>query len=87
MVTPQMKLDITNTLAAKVMEKHHLKVTDNKERQNIVVYKLLHNTMEYGVPYCPCQSQHTADTICPCKFIRDTGACRCGLFVKERKNG
>lgn len=81
-----MTLNTKNTLVEKVMERYHLKVTDNKERENIVVYKLLHNTFEFGFPFCPCQQQHSADTICPCKFIRDTGACRCGLFVKENVN-
>lgn len=78
-----MKLDVTNTQAEMVMKKYGLKVTDNAEREAMVVHKLLHNVMEFGLPYCPCQSGHTADTICPCKFVRDAGACRCGLFVRE----
>lgn len=65
------------------LKKHHMKVTTDLIRATKVQQKLLHNTMEFGVPYCPCQSQHTPDTICPCKYMRDAGACRCGLFVKE----
>ncbi len=81
-----MKLNVNNTLVEHTLKKYNLKVTDNEERQNTVVYKLLHNTLEFGFPFCPCQSQHNADTICPCKFIRDTGACRCGLFVRRSVN-
>lgn len=65
------------------LKKHHMKVTNDLVRATKVQMKLLHNTMELGVPYCPCQSQHTPDTICPCKYMREAGACRCGLFVKE----
>lgn len=65
------------------LKKHHMKVTNDLVRATKVQMKLLHNTLEFGVPYCPCQSQHTPDTICPCKYMRGAGACRCGLFVKE----
>lgn len=65
------------------LKKHHMKVTNDMVRATKVQQKLLQNTMELGAPYCPCQSQHTPDTICPCKYMRDAGACRCGLFVKE----
>lgn len=81
-----MKLDLTNTLAKHICDKYHLKVTDDMERRNNVLYKLMHNVYEYGIPYCPCQATHNGDTVCPCKFIRDTGACRCGLFIRDVKN-
>lgn len=31
--------------------------------------------------YCPCQVQKTHDTICPCKFMRESGTCFCNLYV------
>lgn len=65
------------------LKKHNMKQTSDLVRATKVQQKLLQNTMELGAPYCPCQSQHTPDTICPCKYMRDAGACRCGLFVKE----
>ena len=65
------------------LKKHNMKQTSDLVRATKVQQKLLQNTMELGAPYCPCQSQHTPDTICPCTYMRDAGACRCGLFVKE----
>lgn len=37
---------------------------------------------KYGQMYCPCHMSQNADTLCPCKFMREYGACRCGLFKK-----
>lgn len=39
----------------------------------------------YGEMYCPCQSQRSMDTLCPCKYMRTQGACRCGLFKKAEE--
>ena len=33
--------------------------------------------------YCPCLLDKNEDTKCPCKDVRETYECRCGLFVKE----
>lgn len=81
-----MTLDTKNTTVEPYLKQHHMEVTKDTARASIVQTKLLHNTFEFGVPYCPCQSQHTPDTICPCKYMRKAGACRCGLFVKEAVN-
>lgn len=37
--------------------------------------------------YCPCATEKTDDTICPCKDFRDQnepGECYCGRFMKTR---
>lgn len=81
-----MKLDITNTQAEALCKKYKMEVTNDTDRANKVLTKMMHNVMEFGVPYCPCQSSHNADTICPCRFMRDAGACRCGLYVKKEVN-
>lgn len=31
--------------------------------------------------YCPCRVERTADTKCPCKPLRESGECICGLYV------
>lgn len=36
-----------------------------------------------GGNYCPCMLQDSPDTLCPCKAMKETGHCHCGLFVKE----
>ena len=57
----------------------------NKDRLPIMEEKFKHQLDTYGEFYCPCQQQQNADTICPCKYMRNYGACRCGLY-KEVKN-
>lgn len=37
---------------------------------------------KHGDMYCPCHVSQNADTLCPCKYMREYGACRCGLFKK-----
>lgn len=37
---------------------------------------------KYGNIYCPCMNVQNSDTVCPCRHMRDFGACRCGLFIK-----
>jgi len=32
--------------------------------------------------YCPCMVEKTPDTKCPCKTMRETGECHCGLYVR-----
>ena len=67
----------------KQLKKLHCHLNPDKEHVNDVSKNLAHNILLYGAAYCPCQSQHTKDTICPCKFMRDKGACRCGLYIKD----
>ena len=37
--------------------------------------------------YCPCRTERTPDTKCPCKEFREqtTGECHCGLYIKVDK--
>ena len=58
-----------------------IRVSDDKERVNIIRQKLLENNN-----HCPCAIIKTEDTKCPCKEFREqeTGECNCGLYVKER---
>ena len=43
---------------------------------------LEHNKTTHGARYCPCMIANSKDTICPCRTMRDTKECHCGLFVK-----
>lgn len=57
----------------------------NEERLKVLATKFKQQKEQYGEMYCPCQPNKTRDTICPCKYMRNYGACRCGLYeqVKE----
>lgn len=67
-----MNIDITAAKYGKVV---------NEDRRDVMIKKLKSQTDTYGEPYCPCHNQQTADTICPCKYLRYHNSCRCGLFV------
>lgn len=45
--------------------------------------KLGMNQTRFGAPYCPCLPNHSEDTICPCRYMREMKACRCGLYVRK----
>lgn len=45
--------------------------------------KLADNHTRYGAPYCPCLPNHSEATICPCRYMREMQACRCGLYVRK----
>lgn len=57
----------------------------NKDRLPVLVEKFRKQVECFGKMFCPCQQQQNADTICPCKYMRKYGACRCGLYkeIKE----
>lgn len=61
------------------------KIRDEK-RLDILSDKFAGQVSMYGAMYCPCQSNRTEYTICPCRYMREYGACRCGLFVPEDGN-
>lgn len=54
----------------------------SKEDMNRMVDKFKDMKEKYGQMYCPCHVSQNADTLCPCKYMREYGACRCGLFKK-----
>ena len=37
--------------------------------------------------HCPCipKHLHTEDTLCPCKLYRDSGKCKCRLYVNKEE--
>ena len=53
----------------------------SEERLNALSDKFFTQVTQHGDMYCPCQTGTTKDTICPCKYMRNYGACRCGLYV------
>jgi hypothetical protein len=53
------------------------KITDNNKVVNHMRECLLKDE------HCPCQIQKTDDTLCICKQFKDTGICKCGLWVRE----
>lgn len=41
--------------------------------------------IELNDGFCPCVSEQTPDTKCPCKDVRTTGNCHCNLYKKLLK--
>ena len=60
-------------------QKYGYKIKDEK-RLEILAEKFKYQKEQYGEMYCPCQLDHTVDTICPCRYMRNYGACHCGLY-------
>ena len=54
-----------------------------KERLEPMAIKFEQQVDKYGDMYCPCQLNQTENTLCPCKYMREQGACRCGLFIRK----
>ena len=59
----------------------------SEERLNALSDKFLGQVTKYGRMYCPCQNVRNEDTICPCRYMRSYGVCKCGLFIKEEAHG
>jgi ferredoxin-thioredoxin reductase catalytic subunit len=51
------------------------------EIADVVLEGLERNLTLYGARYCPCRVDRTRDTICPCREMRETKHCHCGLFA------
>jgi len=71
------------TRNAEIAEKYGMKVNSDEERVTLVQGRLLANVMKYGRPYCPCMPIQTEDTVCPCRYMREKKACRCGLYQRK----
>ena len=72
--------DMKNVLKA-VAERHGYDI--RKGRLDAMGLKFEAQVDKYGDMYCPCQLQQTKDTLCPCRYMREQGACRCGLYLKK----
>lgn len=64
-----------------IAKSNHLKI--RQERLAPMGLKFEQQVEQYGEMYCPCQLLRNEDTICPCKYMREQGACRCGLFQNK----
>ena len=60
--------------------------TINEKRFPVMVDKFTQKVEETWQMYCPCQVNQNQDTICPCRYMREHNACRCGLYTKEDNN-
>jgi ferredoxin-thioredoxin reductase catalytic subunit len=54
----------------------------NTEVESFVIEGLKQNKEKYNEYYCPCLLMKTEDTICPCKDLRESNICHCGLYQK-----
>jgi len=64
-----------------VAQKYHMSI-DN-DAADSVLKGLEFNKIEHGTRYCPCRIKRIKDNICPCKEMRKTRVCHCGLFKME----
>jgi ferredoxin-thioredoxin reductase catalytic subunit len=62
----------------KIAEKYGMKV--NNSMAEVILDGLEHNKIIYGARYCPCKTQKSIENVCPCKEMRETKHCHCGLF-------
>lgn len=76
----ELKEDVRVRLVQTVMKYGY--ETRSAEDSNRMVDKFTAMMEKHGDMYCPCHVTQNADTLCPCKFMRQYGACRCGLFKK-----
>lgn len=53
-------------------------ISDNEQRVNNILKKL--NERD---GHCPCGGM-TDEFICPCRMMREYGACKCGLYMNAR---
>ena len=80
-MTPHYKKELQS-----IADKHGYSVR-SEERLDALSDKFLGQVVKYGRMYCPCQNVRNEDTICPCRYMRSFGVCRCGLFTKGEPNG
>lgn len=55
-----------------------MKLNENKK-----IVDAIKRGLEKTGGYCPCLVLRNEDTLCPCKDVRESFECRCGLFVRE----
>ena len=65
-----------------IAERNNLNIR-SRERLDAMGLKFEQQMEKYGEMYCPCQMNRDKDTICPCRYMRTQGACRCGLFTRK----
>lgn len=54
----------------------------DESRVKLILDGLKRNEDTYGARYCPCKIDKVEDNICPCTDYRETGICKCRLFIK-----
>lgn len=47
------------------------------------IVELIKKGLEKKGGYCPCLLDKNENTKCPCKDVRETYECKCGLFIKD----
>ena len=57
----------------------------SEERLDTLSDKFLNQVTKYGIMYCPCQNVRNESTVCPCRYMKDCGFCKCGLFMKKEE--
>lgn len=62
----------------KIAQESGYAVSDNEKRVDNILKKL--NERD---GHCPCGGM-TDEFICPCKMMREYGACKCGLYMNAR---
>ncbi len=84
------RIELYETLR-KQYEEYSRKLSEVLGRKVEVNYKLIpllvKRVEDFGKPYCPCRTEISEKTVCPCVYhveeLRKYGRCRCGLFRLE----
>ena len=77
-MTPRIKNTLKDIAAT-----HNYEIR-SEDRLDVLSDKFDYQISRYGAMYCPCQNVQNTDTVCPCKFMREYKACKCGLYEVRR---
>ena len=53
-----------------------------KLSESEIAVRLIKERIQQRGGYCPCKPELIADNKCPCKEYRETGYCKCKLYVE-----
>lgn len=62
------------------LNKHNLILNPNRK-----VVESITGMLKITKGHCPCVTEKTEDTLCPCKNMRENGKCCCRLYIKKEE--
>lgn len=85
------------TAIERFTEGNEFRVTNDKERIDMLLAGIFNNERNHGLKYCPCRLAcrdfaEDLKIVCPCNFLvhetykgKEDGECWCGLFIRREK--
>jgi ferredoxin-thioredoxin reductase catalytic subunit len=66
----------------KIAERFGMMVNPNAEHRDLILEGLEQKKAAFKARYCPCLTERSKDTVCPCLKMRTEKVCHCMLFQK-----